>query len=257
MQVRPKKSLGQHFLRDENIARKIVNSLHHDRVVSILEVGPGTGVLTKYLFGLGINTHLMEIDAASCDYLARQFPDRTGYIHQGDFLKDDISPFLVKPAAIIGNFPYHISSQIFFRILEKKQSIDQVVCMIQKEVADRVRAPHGSKTYGILSVLLQAWYDIEYLFRVPPQVFHPPPRVQSAVIRLTRNQRTNLGCDEDIFHSLVRAAFNHRRKTLRNSLKDHFQLPETPHDYFSLRPEQLSVNQFIELACLMADLKSA
>ena len=257
MPVRPKKSLGQHFLKDENIARKIVNSLQHERVESILEVGPGTGVLTKYLFGLGINTHLMEIDTASCEYLAGQFPDRTGSIHHGDFLKDDITPFLVKPAAIIGNFPYNISSQIFFRILENRQAIDQVVCMIQKEVADRIRALHGSKTYGILSVLLQAWYDIEYLFRVPPQVFHPPPRVQSAVIRLTRNQRTNLGCDEGIFHRVVKAAFNHRRKTLRNSMKGHFQLPERPHDYFSLRPEQLSVNQFIELACMLANQKSA
>lgn len=257
MQVRPKKSLGQHFLMDENIARKIVNSLQFDQVESILEVGPGTGVLSKYLFKLEGNINLMEIDAASCDYLAGQFPDKLGSIHQGDFLKDDISAYLVKPAAIIGNFPYNISSQIFFRILENRQVIDQVVCMIQKEVADRIRAPHGSKTYGILSVLLQAWYDVEYLFRVPPQVFHPPPRVQSAVIRLNRNQRTNLGCGESIFHRVVKAAFNHRRKTLRNSLKDHFQLPEKPHDYFSLRPEQLSVSQFIELACMLANQKSA
>ena len=257
MPVRPKKSLGQHFLKDENIARKIVSSLEYELVGSVLEVGPGTGVLTKYLFGLGDNINLIEIDKESCEYLAEQFPEKSGFIHNGDFLKDDITPFLVKPAAIIGNFPYNISSQIFFRILENRQVIDQVVCMIQKEVADRIRAPHGSKTYGILSVLLQAWYDIEFLFRVPPQVFHPPPRVQSAVIRLKRNQRTNLGCDESIFHRVVKAAFNHRRKTLRNSLKAHFQLPEKPHDYFSLRPEQLSVNQFIELACMLANQKSA
>jgi 16S rRNA (adenine1518-N6/adenine1519-N6)-dimethyltransferase len=257
MPVRPKKSLGQHFLRDENIARKIVNSLHYDQVESILEVGPGTGVLTKYLFGLRKNINLIEIDKASCEYLAGQFPDRTGSIHQGDFLKDNIADLLIKPAAIIGNFPYHISSQIFFRILENRQVIDQVVCMIQKEVADRIRAPHGSKTYGILSVLLQAWYDIEYLFRVPPHVFDPPPRVQSAVIRMKRNQRTHLGCDEGIFHQTVKAAFNHRRKMMRNSLKGHFQLPEIPHDYFSLRPEQLSVAQFIELACMLENQKSA
>ncbi len=257
MPVRPKKSLGQHFLKDENIARKIVNSLQYEQAESILEIGPGTGVLTKYLFELGKTVNLIEIDRESCEYLAGQFPERSGSIHNADFLKDDITPLLVRPAAIIGNFPYNISSQIFFRILEKRQIIDQVVCMIQKEVADRIRAPHGSKTYGILSVLLQSWYDIEYLFRVPPQVFHPPPRVLSAVIRLKRNRRTDLGCDEEFFHRVVKAAFNHRRKTLRNSLKGHFQLPEKPHDFFSLRPEQLSVSQFIELACLLADQKSA
>jgi 16S rRNA (adenine1518-N6/adenine1519-N6)-dimethyltransferase len=257
MPVRPKKSLGQHFLKDENIARKIVNSLQYDQAESILEVGPGTGILSKYLFGLGENINLIEIDAASCEYLARQFPEWSESIHKGDFLKDDITALLVKPAAIIGNFPYNISSQIFFRILENRHVIDQVVCMIQKEVADRIRALHGSKTYGILSVLLQAWYDIEFLFRVPPQVFHPPPKVQSAVIRLKRNQRNSLGCDEAIFHRVVKAGFNHRRKTLRNSLKGHFQLPEEPHDFFSLRPEQLSVNQFIELACMLANQKSA
>jgi len=244
-------------LKDENIARKIVNSLEYDEAESILAVGPGTGVLTKYLFSLGVNVKLIEIDKESCDYLAGQFPDQSGSIHQGDFLKDDITVHLVKPAAIIGNFPYNISSQIFFRILEHKQVIDQVVCMIQKEVADRIRAPHGSKTYGILSVLLQAWYDIEQLFRVPPQVFDPPPKVQSAVIRLKRNQRTHLGCDETIFYKVVKAGFNHRRKTLRNSLKGHFLLPPKPHAYFSLRPEQLSVAQFIELACMLVNQKSA
>ncbi len=253
MPVRPKKSLGQHFLRDENIARKIVNSLRPDQAKSILEIGPGTGVLTKYLFELEGTIHLIEIDRESFEYLIKQFPDRSGAIHHGDFLKDDISAMLTKPAAIIGNFPYNISSQIFFRVLDNRQIIDQVVCMIQKEVADRIRAPHGSKTYGILSVLLQAWYDIEYLFSVPPQVFIPPPRVQSAVIRLSRNQQAKLDCDETIFFRVVKAAFNHRRKTLRNSLKGHFQLPEKPHDYFSLRPEQLSVGQFIELAQMLGD----
>lgn len=257
MQVRPKKSLGQHFLKDENIARKIVNSLQHDQVESILELGPGTGILSKYLFEMEEIVNLLEIDTELCDYLSGQFPNRSGSIHHGDFLKDDITALMVKPAAIIGNFPYNISSQIFFRILENRQVIGQVVCMIQKEVADRIRAPHGSKTYGILSVLLQAWYDIEYLFGVSPRVFHPPPRVQSAVIRLTRNQRTSLGCDEGIFHRVVKAAFNHRRKTLRNSLKGHFPLPERMHDYFSLRPEQLNVNEFIELACMLANQESA
>ena len=181
---------------------------------------------------------------------------RSDSIHQGDFLKTDIAPFLKKPAAIIGNFPYNISSQIFFRILENRQVIEQVVCMIQKEVADRIRAPHGSKTYGILSVLLQAWYDVEYLFSVGPTVFVPPPRVQSAVIRLNRKRQVNLECDEIIFFRVVKAAFNHRRKILRNSLKAHFQLPDEQHDYFSLRPEQLSVKQFVELASMLGDKKS-
>lgn len=251
MKVRPKKSLGQHFLKDENIARKIVGSLQHEQLASILEVGPGTGVLSKYLFPLGKHVHLIEIDKESCAYLSGQFPDRSGSIHCGDFLKEDITSLLVKPAAVIGNFPYHISSQIFFRILENRQVIDQVVCMIQKEVADRIRAKHGSRTYGILSVLLQAWYDIDYLFRVPPHVFDPPPGVQSAVIRLKRNRREQLDCDEALFFRVVRTAFNQRRKMLRNSLKGHFQLPATRHDFFQLRPEQLGVNQFVELTRLL------
>ena len=257
MAVRPKKSLGQHFLRDENIARKIVNSLQYEQAVSVLEIGPGTGVLSKYLFPLVENINLIEIDSESFEYLLDRFPDQSGSIHQGDFLRDDIRPFLVKPAAIIGNFPYNISSQIFFRILDHRQVIDQVVCMIQKEVADRIRSPHGSRAYGILSVLLQAWYDIDYLFNVPPQVFDPPPRVKSAVIRLKRNQRSHLGCDEELFFTVVRAAFNHRRKTLRNSLKGHFNLPEKPPDIFSLRPEQLSVARFTELTNILDQYKSA
>ena len=257
MSVRPKKSLGQHFLKDENIARKIVNSLSSGQAGSILEVGPGTGVLTKYLFQLGNMVNVIEIDRESCEYLEGQFPERSDAIHNGDFLKDDLSPFLVGPAAVIGNFPYNISSQIFFRILAYRDTIDQVVCMIQKEVADRIRSPHGSKTYGILSVLLQTWYDIELLFRVPPQVFHPPPRVQSAVIRLSRNDRTRLEVDEDLYKRVVKAAFNHRRKTLRNSLKGAFRFPAGENALFSLRPEQLSVKQFIELTCLLAEQNSA
>ena len=253
MAVRPKKSLGQHFLKDENIARKIVGSLKHEQAASILEVGPGTGVLSQYLFPLGDYINLIEIDRASCEYLAGRFPERSGYIHCGDFLKDDISPLLIKPAAIIGNFPYFISSQIFFRILENRNIIDQVVCMIQKEVADRIRASHGSRTYGILSVLLQAWYDIEYLFRVPPQVFNPPPKVQSAVIRLKRKGLEHLDCDEDLFFKVVKTAFNQRRKILRNSLKAHFQLPDEAQEYRSLRPEQLSVAQFIRLTGMLGD----
>jgi 16S rRNA (adenine1518-N6/adenine1519-N6)-dimethyltransferase len=257
MAVRPKKSLGQHFLKDGNIARKMVGSLQHEQAASILEVGPGTGVLTQYLFPLGDHINLIEIDPESCAYLSGRFPERSGSIHCGDFLKADLSPLLVKPAAIIGNFPYFISSQIFFRILENRNIVDQVVCMIQKEVADRIRALHGSRTYGILSVLLQAWYDIEYLFRVPPQVFDPPPRVQSAVIRLKRNRQEFLDCDEELFFQVVKTAFNQRRKILRNSLKTRFQLPEEADEYCLLRPEQLSVAQFIRLTRLLWDQKSA
>jgi 16S rRNA (adenine1518-N6/adenine1519-N6)-dimethyltransferase len=199
---------------------------------------------------------VIEIDRESCEYLAGQFPERSDAIHNGDFLKDDISSFLVKPSAIIGNFPYNISSQIFFRILACREAIDQVVCMIQKEVADRIRSPHGTKTYGILSVLLQTWYDIELLFRVPPQVFHPPPRVQSAVIRLKRNNRARLEVDEGLYSRVVKAAFNQRRKTLKNSLKGQFRLPDGETTLFSLRPEQLSVKQFIELTSLLAEQNS-
>jgi 16S rRNA (adenine1518-N6/adenine1519-N6)-dimethyltransferase len=257
MHVRPKKSLGQHFLRDENIARKIVNSLSPGQVKSILEIGPGTGILTKYLFRLSGDVSLMEIDRESWEYLIRHYPERSGSIFHGDFLDADLSAIITRPAAIIGNFPYNISSQIFFRILDHRQIIHQVVCMIQKEVADRIRAPHGNKTYGILSVLLQAWYNIDYLFSVPPQVFDPPPRVQSAVIRLNRNPQANLDCDETVFFRVVKAAFNHRRKILKNSLKDHFQLPDITHDYFLLRPEQLSVGQFIDLARMLGGNKSS
>jgi 16S rRNA (adenine1518-N6/adenine1519-N6)-dimethyltransferase len=256
MPVRPKKSLGQHFLRDENIARKIVGSLDLPEEIPVLEVGAGTGVLTKYLFSSGRDVKVMEIDKEAYSHLLEIFPGQEDNILQNDFLKYDLSGIFSKPYAIIGNFPYNISSQIFFRILEQKQDIPQVVCMIQKEVADRLRAGHGSKTYGILSVLLQAFYDIKYLFPVSPSVFYPPPRVQSAVIRLTRNERRDLPCDEQTFRRVVKAGFNQRRKTLRNSLKAAFSTEGLDPEILGLRPEQLDVQQFIDLTVAIESLKS-
>ena len=199
MYVRPKKGVGQHFLKDENIARKIVRSLDSRPDGSILEVGPGTGVLSKYLFEDYTGVNLLEIDGESWEYLQGHFPLHRDKIFRGDILKSDLLERLESPISIIGNFPYNISSQIFFRVLAYRQKVDQVVCMLQKEVADRIRAPHGSKTYGILSVLLQAFYDIEYLFSVGPGVFDPPPKVQSAVLRLKRNGTVKLDCDEELF----------------------------------------------------------
>ena len=257
MSVRPKKSLGQHFLHDENIARKIVGSLDLPGDIPVLEIGPGTGVLTKYLFSLEHTVKIMEIDGEAYSYLLERFPDKKDKIIHHDFLRYDLSGIFNDPFAIIGNFPYNISSQIFFRILEHRQVIPQVVCMIQKEVADRLRAGPGSKTYGILSVLLQAFYDISYLFPVGPGVFSPPPRVQSAVIRLMRNARDELPCQERTFHGVVKSAFNQRRKTLRNSLKGRFSTERLDPEIMALRPEQLSVQQFIELAVKVETDKSA
>ncbi len=251
MPVRAKKSLGQHFLRDENIARKIVGSLDAGIPGAILEVGAGTGILTRYLFEQYPDTHVLEIDGEAWQFLQERFPGNRDRIIQGDFLKSDLMDKLESPLSIIGNFPYNISSQIFFRILANRQKVGQVVCMIQKEVADRIRSPHGSKTYGILSVLLQAWFDIEYLFSVGPKVFHPPPKVLSAVLRLKRNSRKYLDCDEDLFFRVVKTSFNQRRKTLRNSLKGHFIIRDPGQKIFSLRPEQLSVDSFIELTGLL------
>ena len=244
--VRPKKHLGQHFLRDQNIARKIVDSLDVSGTPDVLEIGPGMGVLTQYLIqNPQVHLTLIEIDQESVEYLNNRFPGGVVRILSGDFLK--LSPESLFPGkfSVIGNFPYNISSQIFFRVLENRERVVQVVGMIQKEVADRFSAGHGNKTYGILSVLLQAFYDIEYLFTVSEQVFVPPPRVKSAVIRLRRNGRESLGCDEGLFFKVVKAGFNQRRKVLGNALKP-LGL-EVPPKFAGLRAEQLSVDQFIEL----------
>ena len=248
MSVRPKKSLGQHFLRDENIARKIVDSLDLPEKMPVLEIGPGLGVLTRYLFDLSREVKVIEIDREAYAHLQMRFPANVEQLLHADFLKSDLSTMFQSPFAIIGNFPYNISSQIFFRVLNYKQEVRQVVCMIQKEVAERLKAGPGSKTYGILSVLLQAFYDIHILFPVNPSVFSPPPRVQSAVIRLTRNSRNELPCDEAIFRKLVKTSFNQRRKILRNSLKGQFAVESLDPEVLQNRPEQMSVEQFIELA---------
>lgn len=249
--VRPKKNLGQHFLTDQNIARKIVDSLGNE-IPDVLEIGPGTGVLTQYLLQRNeINLHAIEIDRESVAYLKQHFPQLTN-IYEEDFLKAGIENRFSEKFNIIGNFPYNISSQIFFRILAVRNRVPEVVGMIQKEVAERIASKHGTKNYGILSVLLQAFYDIEYLFTVSEHVFLPPPKVKSAVIRLKRNSVELLPCDEKLFTSVVKAAFNQRRKMLRNSLRNICE--EVPEKFAEKRPEQLSVSDFIEITQLIENL---
>lgn len=248
--VRPKKFLGQHFLKDLNIAAKIVEALKLPAGENfVLEIGPGTGVLTTLLKQRrDVDLHLAEIDKESVAYLKQHYPDLADKITEGDFLKMNLADLAKGDMHIIGNFPYNISSQIFFKVLESRQQVRQVVCMLQKEVADRIAEKEGSKTYGILSVLLQAFYNIEYLFKVPPGVFFPPPKVMSAVIRLTRNERVQLACNEVLFFKVVKQAFQNRRKTLRNALKP-LNLPAQISALATLdmRAEQLSVEEFILL----------
>jgi 16S rRNA (adenine1518-N6/adenine1519-N6)-dimethyltransferase len=248
--VRPKKHLGQHFLRDENIARKIIACLPA-AVVNVVEVGPGTGILSKYLLeNTALNPFFFEIDNESVQYLLQQYPGMTGKISAEDFLKADLSS-IPSPFAVIGNFPYNISSQILFRVLEYRYSVTDVIGMFQKEVAERIASPPGSKKYGILSVLLKAWYDTEYLFTVNESVFYPPPKVKSAVIRLRRNQAGKLNCNEELFFQTVKTAFNQRRKTLRNALKGMIPDGKLPSPGIKVlldkRAEQLSVADFTEL----------
>ena len=249
MEVRAKKALGQHFLTDQSIAKGIVDALRGEKV---LEVGPGMGVLTQYLLPIrGKNLKAVEIDTESVAYLKSHFPELGENLVAGDFLKMNMGTLFDGEYSVIGNFPYNISSQIFFKILEHRDRIPEVVCMIQKEVAERIAEKPGTKTYGILSVFLQAWYDIEYLFTVGSGAFNPPPKVQSAVIRLTRNGRTSLGCDEKLFRMVVKTAFGQRRKTLRNSLKPIIASTgaavDTTDPVFDLRPERLGVDDFVAL----------
>lgn len=295
MEVRAKKALGQHFLTDQNIAKSIVAALQlpaaggkavasegkvNAEVASVpsvqltteqparmkvLEIGPGMGVLSQYLLQRqDVDLRMIEIDDESVEYLESHFPQAHGRVIFGDFLKLDIDELFPEEFHVIGNFPYNISSQIFFRIIDYRNRIPQTVCMIQKEVAERIAEKPGSKTYGILSVLLQAWYDIEYLFTVGSGAFAPPPKVQSAVIKLTRNRRTSLGCDENAFKNIVKTAFGQRRKTLRNSLKPIIAAKATKEGWntealtsftsapvFELRPERLSVEDFIGLTNLL------
>jgi len=247
--VRAKKHLGQHFLTDEVIAEKIADTLDYEDCKNVLEIGPGMGVLTKYLLKKEIDLHVIEIDWDSVAYLGENYPQLEGKIHEKDFLKADITQFFEKEQyAIIGNFPYNISTQIVFKTLENRDLIPEFSGMFQKEVALRIAAPHGNKTYGILSVLTQAFYDVSYLFTVPPTVFNPPPKVESGVIRLKRKENITLSCDEALFFRVVKTAFQQRRKTLRNSLKT-FELSDNLREdtIFDQRPEQLSVQEFIEL----------
>jgi len=250
MEVRAKKALGQHFLTDQSIARAIVDALSvNPSVPDALEIGPGMGVLTQYLIQReDLKMRMVEIDGESVEYLLTHFPGMQGKLIEADFLKLDMSKFFPGDFRVIGNFPYNISSQIFFKILDYKDRIPEVVCMIQKEVADRIAEGPGSKVYGILSVLLQTWYDIEYLLPVGPGAFYPPPKVKSAVIRLRRNSRTELACDPALFKTVVKTAFNQRRKTLRNALKPLFREGmDTTDPVFDLRAERLSVEDFIAL----------
>ena len=250
--VKPKKALGQHFLKDLQIAQRIADTLADYKGTPVLEIGPGMGVLTQYLLEAEHDLKVVELDRESVAFLEQNFPDLKGRIIAQDFLKLDLSQLYKGKFCVIGNYPYNISSQIFFKVLDYKEQIPCCSGMIQKEVAERLAAAPGSKTYGIISVLLQAWYDIEYLFTVSEQVFNPPPKVKSAVIRMTRNQRTDLGCDEKLFKSLVKTTFNQRRKTLRNSIKPILgkEFPDYDLPVFNKRPEQLSVEQFIELTRL-------
>lgn len=248
--VKPKKNLGQHFLNDQNIARKIVDSLG-TQTVDVLEVGPGMGVLTRYLLERNeLTVHAIEIDNESVEFLQKNYPELSKRLYAENFLKFDFSHHFYSPFSIIGNFPYNISSQIFFRVFDYHNHIPEVVGMVQKEVAERISSGHGSKTYGILSVLLQAYYNIEYLFTVSEHVFIPPPKVKSAVIKMTRNKRETLPCDEKLFVYVVKTAFNQRRKMLRNSLKEFKE--NLPTQFADKRPEQLSVDDYIVLATAIA-----
>ncbi|RHJ76798.1 16S rRNA (adenine(1518)-N(6)/adenine(1519)-N(6))-dimethyltransferase RsmA [Parabacteroides sp. AM08-6] len=250
--VKPKKSLGQHFLKDLHIAQRIADTLSDYQHLPVLEIGPGMGVLTQFLLEAGHDLTVVELDLESVDYLEQNFPALEGKIIAEDFLRLDLSKLFPGEFCVIGNYPYNISSQIFFKVLDYKEKIPCCSGMIQKEVAERLASGPGRKAYGILSVLLQAWYDVEYLFTVSETVFDPPPKVKSAVIRMTRNKRTELGCDEALFKTVVKTSFNQRRKTLRNSMKPLLgkDCPDYALPIFDKRPEQLSVEQFVELTLI-------
>lgn len=248
-EVRAKKHLGQHFLTDESVAEKIAGTLSFSGYEKFLEIGPGMGVLTKYLLKKNAELHVIEIDTESVAYLQDNYPQLSGKIHENDFLNYDIKKvFGSDPFGVIGNFPYNISTQIVFKVLEMRQQIPEFSGMFQKEVAQRICEKEGSKAYGILSVLVQAFYEAEYLFTVPPSVFNPPPKIDSGVLRLTRKENLHLACDEKLFFRIVKTAFNQRRKTLRNSLKS-FNLPDNLREdaIFGKRPEQLGHEAFIDL----------
>lgn len=260
-QVKPKKALGQHFLTDLSIASRIASTLDDYVGVPVMEVGPGMGVLTRFLLDKSHDVTVAEIDTESVEYLHDNFPALEGRIVEGDFLKLDLREFYGgRECCVIGNYPYNISSQIFFHVLDFKDIVTCCSGMLQREVAERLAAPAGTKTRGILSVLLQAWYRVEYLFTVSESVFNPPPKVKSGVIKMTRNDVTDLGCDEKLFKTVVKTTFGQRRKTLRNTVKSLVPagtvLP-ADNELLALRPEQLSVDQFIELTNLVSNLRQA
>jgi 16S rRNA (adenine1518-N6/adenine1519-N6)-dimethyltransferase len=253
MSVKAKKYLGQHFLTDETIAEQIANSLSYNGYNHVLEIGPGMGMLTKYLLKKDITTHVIEIDSESVEYLKANYLNLADRIIEKDFLKYNLKDVFNDEAfAVIGNFPYNISTQIVFKTLEMRDQIPEFSGMFQKEVAQRICSKEGSKVYGILSVLTQAFYDAEYIFTVPPSVFNPPPKVDSGVLVLKRKENYILSCDESLFFKVVKTGFQQRRKTLRNSLKT-FNLSDIlkANVIFGKRPEQLSVSEFIELTTLI------
>lgn len=256
--VRPKKNLGQHFLTDLDIARRIADTVDACPDIPVLEIGPGMGVLTQYLVVKPREVKAVEIDAESVAYLHEHFPTLRDNIIGEDFLRMDLNKvFGGRQFVLTGNYPYDISSQIFFKMLDNKDLIPCCTGMIQREVAQRIAAQPGNKTYGILSILIQAWYDVEYLFTVDENVFNPPPKVKSAVIRMTRNGVSDLGCDWQLFRRLVKTVFNQRRKMLRVSLKQIFTAGQPPAGFYeqevmTKRPEQLSIPQFVELTNMVA-----
>ena len=258
--VRPKKALGQHFLTDLSVADRIAATLDDYRGMPVLEIGPGMGVLTQFLLERGHDVTVVEIDNESVDYLRSHFPALEGRIVGADFLRMDLAElFGDSEFCVIGNYPYNISSQIFFKVLDYKDRIPCCSGMLQREVAERLAAPPGTKARGILSVLLQAWYKVDYLFTVSEHVFNPPPKVKSGVIKMTRRTDvTTLGCDEQLFRTVVKTTFGQRRKTIRNSLKSLLggaPVPESP--LTAMRPEQLTVDQFIELTNLTAQARAS
>lgn len=258
-QVRPKKFLGQHFLTDLSIARRIASTLDQYKDLPVLEVGPGMGVLTQFLLANGHDIRVVELDSESVQYLNANMPGLEGKVIEYDFLALDLDKVFDpgQKFTVIGNYPYNISSQIFFKILEYRDLVTACSGMLQREVAERIAAPAGKKSRGILSVLLQAWYDVEYLFTVDENVFNPPPKVKSGVVMLRRNGVTDLGCDHNLFKTIVKTSFGQRRKTLRNSLcgliPPNADFPDP--QLAQMRPEQLSVKQFIELTNTITNLR--
>lgn len=250
MKVKAKKHLGQHFLIDKNICQKIADQYRsHQKCHRVLEIGPGMGALTEFLMKREeLDVHVMEIDRDSIAYLKIHYPNLEDKIIEADFLKVDLKKYMgEEPFGVVGNFPYNISSQILFKCLDYRNQIPEIMGMFQKEVAERIAEKPGSKKYGIMSVIFQAFYDIEYCFTVDEHVFNPPPKVKSGVIRCTRNERGSLPCDEKMFIRIVKMSFNQRRKTIRNSIKQLIGGTDFDHPFLTLRPERLSVEDFIEL----------